>query len=216
MKRIAAAPAACLVTVGLLLVGCDQSSPAVTNEMHADVGHDHRHQHSEGHDHEHEHKNGSDGGHSHKHSQRHAQTLHGGRVVPIGHSHHANGETHFYAEVMPLDDGQITFHLLAENTEGSCEDYRVEATEIVAYVERLDKESTRADEVVFLVEGKDGGSTFSAAVPEWLLESKELSVVVPKIKLDGERLNFSFTATGGNHPEPPSDSSDETVEVSEE
>ena len=30
--------------------------------------------------------------------------------------------------------------------------------------------------------------------PESLLDSQELSVVVPKIRLGGQRLNFSFTA----------------------
>ncbi|MBC8355445.1 MAG: hypothetical protein H8E66_25995 [Planctomycetes bacterium] len=212
MKRISVAPAMYLIAVGLLLVGCDRAASSVTPDMRADFGHDHRHQHGEGHDHEHEHKEGFHGGHSHTHGHRHGAPLHGGRIVSIGHSHHAGGETHFHAEVMPIVDGRITFHVLAENAEGKSEDYRVEATEIVAYVDRLDKESTRADEVVFRSAGEDGGSTFSAEVPEPFLDSRELFVVVPKIKLGGERLNFSFTASISDRAEQPSESADESAE----
>lgn len=214
MRRIEGGFAACLLGLGLFLSGCDQSPSSVTTDMHADFGHDHRHQHGPGHDHEHDHEGGFQGGHSHSHTHghRHGEPLHGGRIASIGHSHHATGETHFHAEVMPVVDRQITFHVLTENAEGKSEDYPVEATEIVAYVDRLDKESTRSLEVVFSAKGEDGRSTFVAAVPESFLESKELSVVVPKIKLGGERLNFSFTAQQAespSDPEPPSETTEE-------
>ena len=191
-------PAVCLFGLGLFSWGCGQSASSVTTGMVADVGH----RHGPGHDHKHP--------HPHTHGHRHGEPLHGGRIVSIGHSHYASGETHYHAEVMQVADGRITFHVLTENAEGKSVDYRVAATEIVAYVDRLDKESTRAQEVVFSAEGEVGESTFAAAVPASLLESKELSVVVPKIELGGEWLNFSFKTSTKDEPAPSAKTTDET------
>lgn len=175
--------------------GCDSFEAPLTGDMQADSGHDHRHQHGAGHDHEHEHEDGFSGRHSHSHTHghRHGKPLYGGRVISIGHSHHRKGETHYHAEVMPVSVGRITFHVLTENNSGESEEFRVEASEIVAYVDRLDKESIGPREVVFsLPDGESGGSTFVATIPQTLLESRELSVVVPKIVLGGQRQTFSF------------------------
>ncbi|MAR13516.1 MAG: hypothetical protein CL681_26525 [Blastopirellula sp.] len=182
----------------LLLCGCNQSAPT-TGDMNADFDHNHRHQHGTGHDHEHDHDDGFAGGHSHEHGHghRHGKPLHGGRLVSIGHSHHAEGATHYHAEIMPLVDGRVTIHLLTENDAGESVAFPIEVAEITAYVDRLDREDSLATEIVFTAEGDGPASEFVTTVPETHRDSAELSIVVPKVKLGGERQNFSFTVSTG-------------------
>ena len=145
----------------LFLAGCTEpqsdSEPAVTTEMHEDFDHHHPHQHGTHHDHEHEHGDGFEGTHSHDHSHghRHGSPLHGGRVVSIGHSHHKDGETHFHAEVMPVADDLISFHILTEDESGESVDAQVDAKEITGLISVKGDESA-GHEVTFRVTADDG------------------------------------------------------------
>ena len=96
---------------------------------------------------------------------------------------------------MPLADGKITFHVLTENGHGETQPAGVATEKIRAYVDPLDRDSVQAVEVVFSATKNSDGSTFTATIPEVLQDSKRLSVIVPKIELGGERLNFSFKAS---------------------
>ena len=201
MTRIAIQWPLILLGVAALASGCEQtSSEAVTTEMHEDFDHDHEHVHGAGQDHEHEHADGHEGRHSHphSHSHRHGEPLHGGRIVSIGHTHHQDGEAHYHAEVMPVTDGTITFHILTESVDGASRDFPVEATEVTAYVNASKGESTqpvRALETTFAAVGAPGSAEFRSAVPEQFAQIARLSIVVPKIVLGGERFSFSFTAS---------------------
>ena len=121
-------------------------------------------------------------------------------MVAIGHSHHSDRATHYHAEVMPVEDGQISFYVLTENVEGLADDAHGELTETLAYVDRLDRELAQPREVVFSPKPGESGLIFVTAVPDSLLQSGELSVVVPKIRLGGRRLNFSFTTAQSREP----------------
>ena len=167
----------------LLFVGCESSASNDDNDRQVDSGDGHRHQH------------GSDQSGQHTHGHQHGEPLYGGRLVAIGHTHHGTEATHYHAEIIPIRDGQLAFHVLTQNTGGNSEPLRVEATKIVAYVDRTGKQSTRAEEVAFVSEQDPAGSKFVAPVPESLLDCQRLLVVVPKIQLGGERLSFSFTTS---------------------
>ena len=99
---------------------------------------------------------------------------------------------------MPVIDGKITFHVLTIDSAGKSQTVRVQAEKIVAYVDPLDSEIVR--EVTFKASG-NSGSTFVATIPESIQDCKEFSVVVPKIELGGERLNFSFKTSTKPSPD---------------
>ena len=190
-----------VLALGLLFVGCDQSASTSDTDMHADSE-------SNGHD--------SDHGHNHSHSHGHQQgePLYGGDVVAIGHTHHGSGATHYHAEVMPVEDGRVTFHVLTDNDKGESEPFHVETREIVGYVDRVEAEDGPAYEVTFSSQDDQGGSTFIATLPEWLLDSKQVFVVVPKIQLGHERQNFSFTTPVASESEQPKSPPEPTEETS--
>lgn len=200
-----------VLTITLMLwfiAGCTESQsnsePAVTTEMHEDFDHHHPHQHGTHHDHEHEHGDGFEGTHSHGHSHghRHGSPLHGGRTVSIGHSHHKDGETHFHAEVMPVADDLISFHILTEDESGESVDAQVDAKEITGLISVKGDESA-GHEVTFRVTADDGEvSVFTVTLPEELDHGEAYLVVIPKVVLDGQRQNFSFTASRPNQQEP--------------
>lgn len=196
MKRIATA-VVCLLGLGVVCSGCDRPASAVSADPHLDSAHDHGHHHGPGHSHDHQHGPGVGEGHhdhTHRHRHDHDQGPHGGQIVAIGHVHHARGETHFYAEIMPIVENRITLHLLSENAQGERKPHPGDVSELTAYLDRLDRDSSHAAEIVFQV-ARSGVGTLSAAIPESFLESQRLLVVVPRIELGGERLSFSFSAS---------------------
>ena len=186
-----------MIAALLLAAGCTEPDPGVTPEMHEDFSHDHKHQHGGDHDHEHEHGDGFTGTHSHghSHSHRHGEPLHGGRIVSIGHTHHKGGATHFHAEVMPLADNVIRFHLLTESDDGESVDYSIEDNEIPALVCVKDKESLSKEASFTSVAEGDETSEFMLAIPESLPDAEAFSIVIPKITLGGQRQNFSFSVS---------------------
>lgn len=203
MKRTTTTLGECVVFAAVLFVGCNLSDSPAANNTNADVKHDHQHPHG---DHEHSHAK------EHAHGHRRAEALYGGRIVSIGHSHHADGVTHYHAEVMPIARGRITFHVQVEDERGRSKDFPVESKEIIAFVDRLGAESPRALEVVFRADA-ESRATYVADIPEdWRESNEKLSVVVPKIKLGGERLSFSFSAEVENVEveEKPNQPADET------
>lgn len=181
----------------VLAVGCEESgTTAVTTDMHEDFDHSHKHTHGEGSEHEHEHPDGFEGSHSHSHSHshRHGEPLFGGRITSIGHSHHKGGETHYHAEVMPVVDGTITFHLLTESSDGKSESYPIKEKKLVSIINEQNGEAILASELIFASkDDKSPSSTFVAAVPDKFSDDQKLLIVIPKITLGGERLSFSFT-----------------------
>lgn len=192
MKRSTCGLVVSLVALGLFVAGCERSAPlgGVEAVVKSEPGHEH--DHSAGHDH----------AHAHGHDHEHGDPLYGGETVEIGHSHHASGETYYHAEVMPVAEGRITFHVLTETADGKSEPCEVAQTTITAYAGRPDRDASQAQEVAFSSDGEEGGATFAAPIPESLLDSERLFVVVPKIELGGEQLSFSFTATKPNEPAP--------------
>ncbi len=184
--------------VGAFLVfvgGCSEPDSAITTDMHEDFDHDHKHQHTGDGDHEHDHSDGFRGSHAHghSHSHRHGEPLHGGRIVSIGHTHHKDGATHFHTEVMPLADDTISFHVLTETDDGQSADFPIEDKEIMALVSIEGQESHASEQMFQAVGEGDKASEFSWALTENFLEGESFSVVIPKLKLGGQRQNFSFT-----------------------
>ena len=192
--------------------GCSDSDSPIITEMHEDFDHKHKHQHTGDDDHEHEHKDGFKGAHAHghSHSHRHGEPLHGGRIVSIGHTHHKDGATHFHAEVMPLIGDSIRFHLLTENDAGESEDFPIEATEIPGLISIKGREANPTEFPFVAVEG---GAEFCLEIPEHMRDGVAFSVVIPKVKLSGDRQNFSFSVT---RQEPAADTDEEAQESSDE
>ncbi|REJ83651.1 MAG: hypothetical protein DWQ34_22750 [Planctomycetota bacterium] len=171
-----------LAAVLLVAVGCErQNSSRITTDTHEDVEHEHRHADRTEEMHTHPHAN----------PQRHREPLHGGRIVPIGHTHHDEDVTHYYAEVLPVHEGAITLYLLTESPDGELVEFPVPTAEFTALVAGDDVALAR--EVIFAPVGDDRTSArFVAAVDSDLIGRGTATFVVPKITLDGNRLSFSF------------------------
>ncbi|MCR9197343.1 MAG: hypothetical protein NXI04_01745 [Planctomycetaceae bacterium] len=177
----------------LSLAGCSDGEGPLTTDMQEDFTHDHQHQHGTGDGHEHEHDNDFEGSHSHghQHGHRHGKPLHGGRVLSVGHTHHKGGATHFHVELMPMTDDSIRFFLQTEDAHGEAMDCAIEDAEIEALISVRGMEAA-SKEVRFEAVAGGNGSEFVLQLPEDLVSGKEFSVIVPKLKLGGQRQNFSF------------------------
>lgn len=188
-----------LPTALLLIIGCESdapnssSSPPVTPDMSEDFSHNHEHSHGPEHDHGHSHHGDTNGSHQHEHSHahRHGETPHDGRIVSIGHTHHKVGETYYHAEVLPITDGMLAFHVLIEDEDGELQEYSVEETEIFALVNESGASADLAIQITFIRDSTNK-SQFTADIPASLADAERLTVVVPKIKLGKGRLNFKF------------------------
>lgn len=164
---------ALVIGVALLTSGCQESRKA-----NRDTDNDGEHRHK------------SRGAHSHGHQP--GKAPHGGRLVSIGHRHHEKGETYYYAEVMPVAEGRISFHLLVAAPGGKLTNDSYDGS-IEAIINRPGGGSTGAQSVRFdATKTVDGDSSFSANIPERFTDARKLLVVVPKIRLGGERFTFSF------------------------
>lgn len=186
-------PTPFLLCLMLTFSGCADSDEPITTDMHEDFTHDHQHRHGDNEDHEHEHGNDFEGSHSHGHvhGHRHGKPLHGGRISSIGHTHHKDGATHFHVEIMPLTDNTIRFFLQTENEEGEAIDCAITESEIVALLSVKGQESSGM-EMTFAAVAEGESAEFALELPEDLAEQTAFSVVIPKIKLGGQRQNFSF------------------------
>lgn len=183
--------------IALVCGGCADEDSGITTDMHEDFDHKHKHQHTGDDDHEHDHKDGFKGSHAHghSHSHRHGEPLHGGRIVSIGHTHHKDGATHFHAEVMPLTGNFIRFHVLTESSNGESKDFPVEDAEIPGLISKKGGEEGALECSFVATENGENGSEFVLEIPQPLRDENAFSVVVPKITLDGNRQNFSFSVT---------------------
>lgn len=207
--------------VGLLALscGCTDHDAAITTDMHEDFDHQHKHQHTDEDDHEHDHKEEFRGSHSHGHghNHRHGEPLHGGRIVSIGHAHHKDGATHFHAEVMPLADNTVRFYLLTETDDGKSSDVPIEAKEITALISIQGQEATASECIFKAVGDGDVASEFSAVLPERFFDAQAFNLVIPKVKLGGQRQNFSFKVNRSPEPadpgEPTSSSKINTIKL---
>lgn len=206
----------CVLTV-MFCGGCADDEAGITTDMHEDFDHDHKHQHTGDDDHEHHHKDGFQGSHAHghSHSHRHGEPLHGGRIVSIGHTHHKDGATHFHAEVMPLTEDSIRFHLLTESDNGESKDFPIEATEIPGLISIKGSEAGSTDCTFAPTGTADTASEFAMEIPKFMREGDAFSVLIPKVTLDGNRQNFSFSITR-KQAENTADPSDMPQESSDE
>ena len=187
------------------LIGCTRDAPVVPGDAAADYDHDHSHTHSAdaGHEHSHDAFEG-DHKHGHSHGHRHAEPTRGGTVVSVGHTHHEKGVDVFHAEVLPPAGGRMLIELLVEDA-GHMKPADVAEDSFDAIVGPTDGDATLAATVTF---GREDGSLFAAEVPGRVAGEPKLTVVVPKIELGGERLNFSYKLEAADDDGPEADAED--------
>ena len=165
-----------------MMAGCTDHSQTRTAELSENSTHGHQHDHSQG--------GSGDHSHSHDHSHPHRESAAGGNIVSIGHTHHNDGITHFYAEVLPMEGRRIRFTVMTENDAGKLERMALTVAEIPAIIGVEERESVSQPVVFSAVD--DSNSEFAIDVPEDLLAEQSYLVVIPMIKIDGQRQNFSF------------------------
>lgn len=182
-----------VLVAAAMLTGCTDDpvgppeTPAVVSDADHEHGHPHVHADDIGHDHDHDDFEGSHD-HGHAHSHRHDD---GQRLVSIGHTHHSQGVTDYHARIGPSDGQTLEITLLADDGSGqlvpvAAGDDRFEAIVGSSANAGLSSRSLKFEPVV----GEPGHYTASL---EMLTPTTEPSVVlVPAVKLGGERLDFSF------------------------
>ena len=197
--------------------GCSDPNAGVVTDMREDFEHEHKHQHSDHDDHEHTHADDIQGTHSHQHTHghRHGEPLFGGRLISIGHAHHADGATHFHAEVMPLRDDTIRIHVLTDSDSGGLEALPIMATELTALVGVKDQESMSSECSFKAVGDEQPASEFLLVIPESIADATSYSVVVPKIEIDGQRQNFSFQVRRSQDDHEPAADTDRSADSNE-
>lgn len=185
--------AACVVST----LGCNQqpdtTSEPITSNLDHNHDHDHKHVHGPGADHEHEHEDGHQGAHSHLHTHghRHGKPIHGGKIVSLGHTHHEKGSTNYHAEILPANEDQISFHVLVEDEEGKLKDFSADDEKVAGFVNVKKGNSLGAVEIEF-ERDKEDQSKFASAIPERFIKAEDLTVVIPKIQIGSQKLDFSF------------------------
>lgn len=143
---------------------------------------------------EHSHNEEHHGLHSHAHDHSKAQPLHGGKLVEIGHTHNKDGATHYFVEVMPQTADEVQFFVARESDDGGVEDYRPDAQEILALVDAVGQKRPKSKEIQFTAEDVEGQPLkYSANLIDVYPDAEELMIVIPKLKVGQERMNFSFS-----------------------
>ena len=151
--------------------------------------------------------NDSTHSHDHNHGHRHGKPLFGGRIVEIGHTHKSDGLVFYFAEILPEQDNTIRLYISTEDEKGNSQAAAIETPTVAAYATDGKEASMFSKEMIFnriQEEGEITAVLLSGTIPTDLLSNKELSLVVPKIVLGGERLSFAISikrkpAQGTNH-----------------
>lgn len=186
--RCFVASAGCALLAGVILAAAGCGTQAASGTAQHD-GHGHTHAHGEGGGHSHS------SGHAHGDGHSHSESLYGGQLVEIGHSHHGEAVESFQAEIVPIRDGQIVLHFLSEDAHGHLQPLELEVAELPGYVNKTAETAMRAREVIFRPRSEEAAaSAFVADLPESLSDSSEFTVVIPKVVIGRERFSFSFEA----------------------
>ena len=163
--------------------------------------------HETGHSHENEH------GHDHHHSG----ARFGGQMVEVGHTHNPEGLLFYFAEILPVKENTISLHVTVEDEAGNSNSVTITESEVMAFVSDAELETTVSREMTFELQETNTGSPatiLSATIPTSLVNSPRLSIVIPKLTLGGERLNFSFEVSTTDLVETPH-SEDPVDEISD-
>ena len=151
------------------------------------------------HSHEHE--------HGHDHDHHHSGPRFGGKMVEVGHTHNPEGLLFYFAEILPVKENTISLHLSVEDEAGNSKSVTITGTQVMAYVSDAELETTVSREMTFELQNNNTESPatlLSATIPTSFVKSPRLSIVVPKLTLGGERLNFSFGVSTTDVLETPS------------
>ena len=140
--------------------------------------------------------NDSTHSHDHDHGHRHGEPLFGGQITEIGHTHKSDGLIFYFAEILPEKDNTIRLYISSEDEKGKSQAAAIETPTVAAYATDGKEASMFSKEMIFKRiqgEGEITAVLLSGTIPTDLLSNKELSLVVPKIVLGGERLSFALS-----------------------
>ena len=176
------------LSLGLCIWGVGCGSTAGSGQSEFDHGHEHAH--GAGQDPKHGHDN-FEGSHSHayEHEHRQGEALFGGRIAPVGHTHHESGETHYAVEVMPIENDRLSLYFLVEKN-GKLELADAKFKETTAYMGEPEAPPAMAREVTFQADGD--ADSYSAEVPEFLYGKEKIEVVFARVEFGGENLSFNI------------------------
>ena len=180
-------------------VGCENNGSDANHE----TGHSHENEHGHGHDH------------------HHSGARFGGQMVEVGHTHNPEGLLFYFAEILPVTENTISLYVTVEDEAGNSNSVTITETEVMAFVSDAELETTVSREMTFELHENNTGSPatiLSATIPTSLVNSPRLSIVIPKLTLGGERLNFSFEVSTTDLLETPNseDPIDEISDANEE
>ena len=142
--------------------------------------------------------------HAHDHGHQHGEPILGGQMVEVGHTHNPDGLLFYFAEILPIQNDSIRFHLSVEDEAGTSKPAVPKEPDIMAYVTDEEHQGEAAKEVYFkyLEESEEVSvPIFSASLPTEFEVGASFSVVIPKMTLGGERMSFSFKVKSSSEPD---------------
>jgi|GEM_PF-1047275 len=134
--------------------------------------------------------------HDHNHGHHHSEPLFGGQLVEIGHTHKRDGIAFYFAEILPEQNNTIRLYISVERKNEKPKPAAIEASTVAAYAADAANASMFSKEVVLTRDAEMAdipAVLLSGPIPADLLHKDQISLVVPKIILGGERLSFSLS-----------------------
>ncbi len=101
-------------------------------------------------------------------------------------------------KIEPVKENSIRLYISVENENGEAKPAILERSSIMAYIYDSDSDTSSSKEVAFTLQETQGDipvALLTGVIPTILHNSGQLSVIVPKITLGGERLNFTFNVS---------------------
>ena len=161
--------------------------------MDADFSHKHKHQHDKEAVHEHGHKSFSGAHkHTHGHEHRHGQPPHDGMIVSIGHSKHTTESSAYHAEILPVTDNKLRFHLLIEESDGKFNDLSIKSTRLAAEL-RAEEDASATRHFFTAIGNTQQTSAFELSIPSSMKDAETLFVKLPTVKFGDDIHSFEFT-----------------------
>ncbi|MBM82780.1 MAG: hypothetical protein CMJ78_19640 [Planctomycetaceae bacterium] len=181
------------VSIVLGCSGCADTESSITTDMDADFTHQHKHQHDDQSAHEHHHKSFSGHHkHAHDHGHRHGKPPHDGKIVSIGHSKQATKSPAFHAEILPILDNKVRFHLLIEESDGKFNNFSIDSPRLAAEL-GVEKNSSPTRLFFTTIDETQQGSLFELDIPSSMKDVDTLFVKLPEVKLGDDMHSFEFT-----------------------
>ena len=141
--------------------------------------------------------------HTDNHGHVHSPPRFGGQISEIGHTHGTEGLIFYYAEALPDSGNTVRLYISSEDEQGNSTNAEIDGSSVLAYLAGADEDSRLSRKITFTATAATDDPTvtfLTAEIPKDLRDTKQLSLVCPKIVLGGQRSNFMLSIDREHDP----------------